>query len=716
MERNGAFLKIRIIPFILLLLLCGVAAFSQVGVLPFRNSRATFLDANGIPMANGCLFTYTAGTSTPLATYTDSTGTTPNSNPVILDSTGSAVIWLGPTTYKFTAWTSGGVNCASGVQQWSTDQIPGDTVLNGTISGATISGGTITGAAISGGTINGTAIANSTIDSTPIGQTTPASGDFTSLACKLNSMTFSATPTFAASNFCYFTMTLTNNVTSSTITGGQPGQEITFDICQNGTGQTIGGITTGFTFAWPANYPNPPIVNPILNACTIVVAYYDGAFWVTKTTSPQLLVGNFDTIPFSATPVFPAASYSNFALTLTGIVTSSTIPGGIIGQVVTIAICQNPTGGNTFVWPTNLLNAPPVSAGANTCTGIVARFDGTNWRTVANSSVTTTTPLTGNLDQIPFTATPTYSTASFSSFEMTLSGNVTSSVITGGTSGQLISIVLTQGSSTTTAPASAPTFSTLTTGGSLPGTTTYFAKCSYLFGTTESLPSAEASETTGSGPTNTITWNCPVGVGVTNYKFYIGTGTGAENYFFTTSSASYIQIGVPSTGTPGIPFTSSIYTVSWPSNLINPPIMSTGIGATTGLIALNDGTNWITVGTSGNGSTGVVCASGNCYRQNPDGSYEEWGLTPTFGGASGGSVSLTWPHAFTNLASITAVFSPNGCDGGNPAFCAGNPGGSPNNNYACMIQTASLTAPTLAYSSSNTVTSPASCFFHVLGF
>jgi hypothetical protein len=200
------------------------------------------------------------------------------------------------------------------------------------------------------------------------------------------------------------------------------------------------------------------------------------------------------------------------------------------------------------------------------------------------------------------------------------------------------------------------------------------------------------------------------------YKFYIGTGTGAENYWFTTSSASYIQVGVPSTGTPGIPLTGSIYTVSWPANLINAPIMTTGIGATTGLIALYNGTNWVVVGTSGSGQTGVTCSGGNCYRQNSDGSYEEWGLTPTFGGTDGGSLSLTWPHSFSNLASITAIFSPNGCDGGNPTYCAGNPGGSSNNVYACMIQTASLTAPTVAFSSSNTVTAGSSCFFHVLGY
>lgn len=63
--------------------------------------KQRFFDANGLPLAGGQLFTYLAGTTTPLATYTDSTGVTPNANPVILDSSGYANIWMGPTSYKF---------------------------------------------------------------------------------------------------------------------------------------------------------------------------------------------------------------------------------------------------------------------------------------------------------------------------------------------------------------------------------------------------------------------------------------------------------------------------------------------------------------------------------------------------------------------------------------------------------------------------------------
>ena len=146
---------------------------AQVAVAPYRSPRVTFTDPNGYPLANGCVFFYAAGTSTPQATYTDSTGTTPNPNPVILDSTGSATIWLGPQLYKIVAWSNGGTNCASGVQQWSEDNVPGNQFVSGAITGATITGGTI--------------------DNTAIGSTTPSTGAFTSITGPLTGNASTAT-------------------------------------------------------------------------------------------------------------------------------------------------------------------------------------------------------------------------------------------------------------------------------------------------------------------------------------------------------------------------------------------------------------------------------------------------------------------------------------------------------------------------------------------
>jgi hypothetical protein len=59
-------------------------------------------DANGFPLAFGFVATFLAGTTTPQATYVDSTQTTQNLNPVPLNNRGEANIWLDPTKgYKF---------------------------------------------------------------------------------------------------------------------------------------------------------------------------------------------------------------------------------------------------------------------------------------------------------------------------------------------------------------------------------------------------------------------------------------------------------------------------------------------------------------------------------------------------------------------------------------------------------------------------------------
>ena len=80
----------------------------------------TGLDNNGDPLSGGKLYTYAAGTTTPLATYSDVGLTTPNANPIILDSGGRATVFLSATSYKFvlktsadvTVWTQDGSDSA----------------------------------------------------------------------------------------------------------------------------------------------------------------------------------------------------------------------------------------------------------------------------------------------------------------------------------------------------------------------------------------------------------------------------------------------------------------------------------------------------------------------------------------------------------------------------------------------------------------------------
>jgi hypothetical protein len=60
-----------------------------------------FFDNNGNPLSGGLLFTYVSGTSTKIASYTNSAGTL-NTNPIVLDFRGECRLWIDPTlSYTF---------------------------------------------------------------------------------------------------------------------------------------------------------------------------------------------------------------------------------------------------------------------------------------------------------------------------------------------------------------------------------------------------------------------------------------------------------------------------------------------------------------------------------------------------------------------------------------------------------------------------------------
>ena len=76
-----------------------------VSLSVFGGVGAQFFDNNGVILTGGKIFTYEAGTTTPLATYTSSTGATAHTNPIILDSGGrvpdGGEIWILAQSYKF---------------------------------------------------------------------------------------------------------------------------------------------------------------------------------------------------------------------------------------------------------------------------------------------------------------------------------------------------------------------------------------------------------------------------------------------------------------------------------------------------------------------------------------------------------------------------------------------------------------------------------------
>ena len=87
-----------------------------VSISLFAGVGAQFFTDDGVPLAGGLIYSYAAGTTTPKTTYTNSTGNTAHTNPIILNSAGrvpGGEIWLTLGGYKFTLATSTNVTIAT---------------------------------------------------------------------------------------------------------------------------------------------------------------------------------------------------------------------------------------------------------------------------------------------------------------------------------------------------------------------------------------------------------------------------------------------------------------------------------------------------------------------------------------------------------------------------------------------------------------------------
>jgi len=86
-----------------------------VNLAPIGNGFQFFTNT-GLPLNGGYIYTYQAGSSTPLATYTTSAGTIANTNPIQLGTSGRPPqeIWLtSGYSYKFVLTDSANVQIAT---------------------------------------------------------------------------------------------------------------------------------------------------------------------------------------------------------------------------------------------------------------------------------------------------------------------------------------------------------------------------------------------------------------------------------------------------------------------------------------------------------------------------------------------------------------------------------------------------------------------------
>jgi hypothetical protein len=227
--------------------------------------------------------------------------------------------------------------------------------------------------------------------------------------CRLGTLTmvtFSATPTFDASTASTFKLTLTGNVTSSTLSNAVAGEPLAFEICQDGVG--------GRTFVPPANVQGFLPISSTAGACNLEVFYFDGS-----NAQPDLLAG------------------------LTGDATSS--PGSTVTTVAKVNGVSFPSGPST--------HSVPVVTAANTVTWKVLpdcqdttgnhlnytqSTDTWSCGTSVPASVVTTTSLTTTLASPPAIGNTVPNTGKFTTATVTadtqvkrIKANQGSSLVTG---------------------------------------------------------------------------------------------------------------------------------------------------------------------------------------------------------------------------------------------------------------------------------------------
>jgi hypothetical protein len=106
---------------------------------PVGGAAAQFFTNTGAVLTGGKLYTYAAGTTSPLVSYTTSAGNVARTNPVVLDAAGrvpgGGEIWLTSASYKFVLTDSTDVLIAT------YDNISGigaTSVINYTGNGSTV--------------------------------------------------------------------------------------------------------------------------------------------------------------------------------------------------------------------------------------------------------------------------------------------------------------------------------------------------------------------------------------------------------------------------------------------------------------------------------------------------------------------------------------------------------------------------------------------------
>ena len=336
----------------LAIILCTVAHLSMAQVPVILAPIPVFLSFlnNGQPNAFGCVFTYASQTTTPIPSWVDFSGTVMNENPVNLNASGAASIWIqAGISYKLVIKSSGGVNCSSG----STDS-----TVNGIGGGASI-------------------------------QTT--------------NVAWSSTPQFTVTaQNQLFTITLADNTAALplSVIGITPPSTITFQITQDGSG--------GHTFTWPSNVNGGATVYPQANSTTTQQFVWNGT--IASAVGPAVVSPNsIGSQPFLETGSIISSGSLTTASSITasaGISSSTAIAAPVInatsgyqigGSFGTAGQVPMSTGtGTTFITPAvtaSYTQNGTFQSSLKIVTGAVVLSGGTATMTLLGSAIFTTSYL-----------------------------------------------------------------------------------------------------------------------------------------------------------------------------------------------------------------------------------------------------------------------------------------------------------------------------------
>jgi len=294
------------------------------------NYQAIILGSTGRPVGGAQVTVCTAGSpgvpcSPTVNIFQDQALTIAQSNPIITDAFGNFSFWAAPGTYEYTVT---GLNVVAHGPF---------TVVLPCIVGASC--------ASAGGLPN-------------------------------SSVTFSTTPSFAATQNASYSTVLTANITAITITGTPVnGNLLRFSFDQDATG--------GHTVVWPGNFIFADdfafrILPLAKNKITFV---YNGTNWHQLDNIPD---GALDYYPvtFSATPTLSNSRSAVFDMTLTGNVTSSVFTTtGRAGTQFILNACQDGVGGRTFAFPGNVSNPQGFTfdTTASHCNRVLYSWTGALW-------------------------------------------------------------------------------------------------------------------------------------------------------------------------------------------------------------------------------------------------------------------------------------------------------------------------------------------------